>query len=109
MWRCFDFIKKLPPGSQLDEIEWFKTGDFCIELFALLIRHVSHDCPPPRQVDRHIALLPRTVQSRNGIDLSIPTPAIKKENQGLRPFYSYESEQILPQGTEKRQADKLSR
>jgi len=33
-WR-FDFIEH-PPGSQLTQIERFKTGDFCGELFAFL-------------------------------------------------------------------------
>jgi len=42
MWRSFDFVEKLPPGSQLIEVERLKTGDFCGELFTFFVRYLSH-------------------------------------------------------------------
>src|SRR5271155_3736722 len=42
MWGRFDFVEKLPLGSQLSEIERFDARDFCRELLTFLVRYLSH-------------------------------------------------------------------
>src|SRR5208337_675741 len=74
----FDFVEKLPLGSQLIQIKGLKTDDFCREPFTFLVGYLSHGAC---LLDRWTTLLcGREQSSRRRIEASKSKPATTGRN-----------------------------